>query len=38
VAEIRKSGFDDLTIKLSLSHCKDEAIAFAMAIKMKRDS
>jgi holo-[acyl-carrier protein] synthase len=29
-AEIRKSGFNDLEIKLSLSHAKDEAIAFAV--------
>lgn len=29
-AKIRKAGYDDLEIKLSLSHGKDEAIAFAV--------
>jgi holo-[acyl-carrier protein] synthase len=31
-AKIRKSGFDDLQIKLSLSHAKDMAIAFAVVV------
>jgi holo-[acyl-carrier protein] synthase len=31
-ARIRKSGFDDLQIKLSLSHAKDMAIAFAVVV------
>lgn len=37
-AKIRKSGFDDLEIKLSLSHGKDEAIAFAIVTKIKRNT
>jgi holo-[acyl-carrier protein] synthase len=35
VAEILKSGFDDLDIKLSLSHSRSEAIAFAVVTEMK---
>lgn len=35
VAKIRKSGFSDLEIKLSLSHSRSEAIAFAVATGMK---
>jgi holo-[acyl-carrier protein] synthase len=30
---IGKDGFGDLQVKLSLSHCRDNAIAFAVAIE-----
>lgn len=36
VVEIKKVGFDDLRIHLSLSHCKDKAIAFAIVVETKQ--
>ncbi len=33
--KIRKAGFDDLEIKLSLSHSRQEAIAFALVVPIK---
>ena len=33
--KISKADFDDLQIKLSLSHCADKAIAFTVVIKTK---
>jgi len=36
LARIGKAGFDDLKIHLSLSHCRDTAIAFAVVIETKR--
>jgi holo-[acyl-carrier protein] synthase len=31
--KINKVGFDDLRIHLSLSHCKDKAIAFTIVVE-----
>lgn len=33
--KLMKPGFDDLQIKLSLSHCADKAIAFAIVTETK---
>lgn len=35
VVRIGKTGFQDLQIKLSLSHCEDKAIAFAIVTETK---
>lgn len=34
--KINKVGFDDLRIRLSLSHCRDKAIAFAIVVETKQ--
>jgi len=34
--KINKVGFDDLRIHLSLSHCRDKAIAFAIVVETKQ--
>ena len=34
VVRVDKEGFSDLQIHLSLSHCKDKAIAFAIVVEI----
>ncbi len=34
VVRVNKEGFSDLQIHLSLSHCKDKAIAFAIVVEI----
>ena len=34
--KINKVGFDDLRIRLSLSHCRDKALAFAIVVETKQ--
>jgi len=36
VVNINKSGFDDLGVQLSLSHCRDKAIAFAIVVDTRQ--
>lgn len=36
VVKISKAGYDGLKIHLSLSHCRDKAIAFAVVIETKQ--